>query len=234
MCGRYVIYETTKLADRFGAAPSMFKLTDSYNVAPGEFMPVVIRTEQQAKPVRTIELMKWGLVPQWAKDTNIGYKMINARAETAFDKPAWRGPVKYRRCLIPANGFYEWRKTGVAAAGAKTTKQPFFIHPTDQELFAFAGLYDTWHDAAGNELWTFSICTTEANKDMAPIHDRMPVILSPDEEAAWLDPARQDRESVGQLLHPYPDGRLAMHPVSTDVNTVRNDEERLIYPLNST
>jgi len=231
MCGRYVIYETTSLAKRFGTAASMFKLSDSYNVAPGEFMPVIIETQQQARQVRTIELMKWGLVPQWAKEPGIGYKMINTRAETAFDKPSWRGPIKHHRCLIPAHGFYEWQRTG--AAGAKATKQPYYIHPTDQELFAFAGLYDTWHDTAGNELWTFSICTTAANGDMSPIHDRMPVILSPDEEAAWLDPARQLRHDIEPLLHPYPEGHLTMHPVSTDVNVVRNDEERLIYPLNS-
>lgn len=226
MCGRYVIYETVNLTTRFGAAPSGFELHDSYNVAPGSMMPVVIHDAAERR-IRTVELMRWGLVPFWAKDPAIGYKMINTRAESAFDKPAWRGPIKYRRCLVPAHGFYEWRRTD------SRTKQPFYIRPKDQGLFAFAGVYDTWTDkVTGSELWTFSICTTAPNKEMAAIHDRMPVILSPDEEAAWLDPAAQSREAIGPLLHPYPDGHLTMHPVSTEVNVVRNDDQHLIYPLN--
>jgi putative SOS response-associated peptidase YedK len=222
MCGRYTLYESGKLAGRFRTADSAFKLEDSYNVAPGQYMPVIIQSELG----RTVELMKWGLVPSWAKDTKIGYKMINARADTIFDKPAWRGPIKYRRCLVPAHGFYEWQRLDAK------TKHPYFIHPTDQELFAFAGVYETWHDRmTGSELWTFSIVTTEANRDMEGIHDRMPVILSPDEEADWLDPANQTRETIEPMLHPYPDGHITMHQVSTVVNTPKNNDKRLIYPI---
>lgn len=228
MCGRYTLYETDKIQERFGTAGPMFKLHDSYNVAPGQLMPVVVRAgEDKRSPVRTIELMKWGLIPHWAKDPKIGYRMINARAESVFEKPAWRGPIKYRRCLIPAHGFYEWQRTD------SKTKQPYFIRPEDQELFAFAGMYDTWTDPAGGELWSFTICTTNPNKEMRAIHDRMPVILSPDEEDGWLDPSHELRGDIEPYLHPYPDGRLQMHPVSTEVNVVHNNDSRLIYPLDS-
>lgn len=222
MCGRYTLYESGKLAGRFRTADPAFKLEDSYNIAPGQYMPVIMQSELG----RTVELMKWGLVPSWAKDTKIGYKMINARAESIFDKPAWRGPIKHHRCLVPAHGFYEWHHLDVK------TKQPYFIHPTDQELFAFASVYDIWHDrTTGSELRTFSIVTTEANADMTDIHDRMPVILSPEQESAWLDPANQTHETIEPLLHPYPDGHIAMHPVSTDVNTPKNNDRNLIYPI---
>jgi putative SOS response-associated peptidase YedK len=169
--------------------------------------------------------MKWGMVSQWAKDSAIGYKMINARAESVFDKPAWRGPVKYHRCLVPAHGFYEWQ------AMPTVGKQPYYITPADQGLFAFAGLFDIWHDNQTNELWSFSICTTAANRDMAAIHDRMPVILAGNEEAQWLDPSRQNREAIEPLLHPYPEDNLKIVAVSSQVNTVKNNSQQLIYPL---
>ncbi len=132
---------------------------------------------------RTIESMQWGLVPKWAKEPNIGYKMINARSEGIFEKPSWRGPIKYQRCLVPANGFYEWRRE---ASGR--VKTPYFIHPKDQGLFAFAGIYEIWHDPQGNELWSYAIITTTPNAEMTSVHDRMPVILHPDDWELWLDP----------------------------------------------
>jgi putative SOS response-associated peptidase YedK len=221
MCGRYVIYETEKLVKRFQTNQLAFNVQDSYNVAPGQFMPVIVESELG----RTIEVMKWGLVPQWAKDIKLGYKMINARAESIFEKPSWRGPIKYHRCLVPAHGFYEWQAT------SGIHKQPYYITPTDQEVFAFAGLYDIWHDSHGNELWSFTICTTDANKEMSTIHERMPVILHGDEEAQWIDPKRQSRESIEPLLHAYPDDHLAIVPVSTDVNSVKHNDRHLIYPL---
>lgn len=223
MCGRYTLYKTAQLAERFQTPRPAFVLKDSYNVAPGQFMPVIIQSEHG----RTIEVMKWGLVPSWAKDMNIGYKMINARAESVFEKPAWRGPIKYRRCLVPATGFYEWQRLA-----EPRTKQPYFIHPKDRELFAFAGMYDVWHDHMGNELWSFTILTTGPNTEMASLHDRMPVILQHEDEAHWLDDTLP-QEAIQELLRPLPDNSLEMYPVSTDVNVVKNNENYLVYPINS-
>jgi putative SOS response-associated peptidase YedK len=230
MCGRYALYEAKKLAARFQAARPDFQIEDSYNVAPGHLMPVVIGSGGGRG--RRLKLMKWGLIPRWAKEAKIGYKLINARSEGAFDKPSWRGPLKHQRCLVPARGFYEWRRLD-----GKKAKQPYFIRPRDQELFAFAGIYDAWVDPEGREVWTFAIMTTEPNAEMASIHNRMPVILHPDDESLWLDPSlgtdREDREVLATLLRSYEDGKLEMHEVSSDVNVVRNNENKLIYPINS-
>lgn len=227
MCGRYGFYRVDEFGDRFGVKPSVaFKVNDNYNAAPGQILPVIIESEAG----RTLEPMKWGLVPGWAKDINIGYKMINARAESLFEKPTWRGPAKYKRCLVPARGFYEWDKI---TEDGKPKKQPYFIKPASQDLFAFAGLYDTWHDQAGNELWSYSIVTTAASKEMATIHDREPIILKPEDESLWLDATLQDRGAIEALLHMYPYGKLEMVAVSTDVNVVKNNDEHLIYPINS-
>jgi putative SOS response-associated peptidase YedK len=190
-------------------------------------MPVIIQKDDK----RVVESMKWGLIPHWAKDDKIGYKLINARSEGAFDKPTWRGPVKHHRCLVPAHGFYEWK----VIEGSKT-KQPYFIRPQDQELFAFAGVYDTWRDPGGNEIRSYSIMTTEPNAEMTGIHNRMPVILHPDDEGLWLDPSLEERDVLEALLQPYEDGKLEMYEVSRDVNVVRNGEQygdKLIYPINS-
>jgi putative SOS response-associated peptidase YedK len=225
MCGRYTLYKTSELEKRFKTRPPAFTLHDSYNVAPGQMLPVIIQSEHG----RTIEPMKWGLVPMWAKDINIGYKMINAREDGIFDKPAWRGPIRHHRCLVPATGFYEWKHLD-----GKKTKQPYFIKPKDQELFAFAGIFDVWHDkVTGSELWSYSIITTEPNKEMTAIHDRMPVILHPDDWDVWLSPSLDDRGAIEALLRPYGDGTLEMYEVSSDVNIVKNNDNKLIYPLNS-
>lgn len=224
MCGRYTLFKTSELEKRFNTRPPAFELHDSYSVAPGQILPVIMQSEHG----RTLEPMKWGLIPQWAKDPNIGYKMINARAEGIFDKPAWRGPIKYRRCLVPATGFYEWKRES-----GERTKQPYFIRPKDQELFAFAGIYETWHDATGNEIWSFSIITTEPNADMMVVHDRMPVILHPDDWDNWLEPSLQERGPIEELMRPYEDGELEIYEVSRDVNVVKNNEQKLIYPINS-
>lgn len=226
MCGRYGFYRADEFAERFGTKKSDFDVPDNFNAAPGQMLPVIRETEQG----RVLEGMKWGLVPVWAKDVNIGYKMINARSETIFEKPAWRGPVKRHRCLVPARGFYEWQKL---EKNGKPTKQPYFIKPKDQDLFAFAGLYSTWHDSNGNELWTFTIVTTSANKEMAPIHDREPVILQPEDESLWLDPSVSDRLALEAVLRQYPDGKLEMVAVSSDVNVVKNNDDHLILPINS-
>jgi putative SOS response-associated peptidase YedK len=222
MCGRYTLYGKHDLGKRFKAKNSVLVKRDNYNVAPGQYMPVVIKSEVGV----TLEPMKWGLVPMWAKDVNIGYKMINARAESVFEKPAWRGPIKYHRCLVPATGFYEWK-----LQGDSKSKQPYFIKPKDQELFAFAGVFDSNIDARGNELWSFSIVTTEPNKEMASLHNRMPVILQPEDESTWLEPSLQDRGAIEALLRPYHDGGLEIYRVSEDVNSTRNNDEHLVYAL---
>lgn len=225
MCGRYTLTKGKYLAKRFDLPKAPKDVKPNYNVAPGQTMPVITESETG----RQLELMKWGLVPVWAKDPNIGYKLINARSETMFDKPMWRNVIRKKRCLIPADGFYEWQKL---AGGKKVQKQPFYIHPKQLDLFAFAGVWETWKDAEGMERKTYSIITTEPNKEMAKIHNRMPVILHREDEADWLSPAHNDdQKAIDALLHPYEDGGLEMYEVSQDVNSPRNNDAHLIYAL---
>jgi len=170
-----------------------------------------------------LSLMRWGLIPKWAKDEKIGYKLINARSETVFEKPMWKGIVKQHRCLVPANGFYEWQKR-------EAGKQPFYIHFPDERIFSFAGLWETWlHE--GKEWQSYSILTTSPNQEMEPIHDRMPVILHPDDEAQWL--AADTEEDITVLLAPYESGVLETYGVGTEVNAVRVNDKTLIDPINS-
>jgi len=221
MCGRYALYHISNLEDLFQTRPATFALRDSYNVAPGQVQPIIAEHEQQ----RDIIAMKWGLVPAWAKDPRLGYKLINARSEGLFDKSAWREPAQHQRCLIPASGFYEWRP-----ATTTRPKRPFFIRPTDQAQFAFAGIYSRWRSGKDDELVTYAMATTKANRDMAAIHDRMPVILHPSDWSIWLNPTLADREILTQLLRPY-DGELTMYPVSSDVNSVQHNSDYLVQPL---
>ena len=226
MCGRYTLHtKAGKLAKRFNLANVSKDIPENYNVAPGQFMPVIT----QDGSGRKLELMKWGLVPFWAKDIQIGYKLINARDDTIFDKPMWRTAVSKRRALIPADGFYEWKKP----ESAKGRKQPFYIRPKQEDLFALAGVWETWQDVEGKTLKTYSIITTDANREMAGVHDRMPVILDQDDEAAWLEPSSTKREEIEPFLHPYHDGGLEMYKVSSDVNTARNNSAKLIYPVHA-
>jgi putative SOS response-associated peptidase YedK len=223
MCGRYTLYQTEDLKDRFNLVTKpLIRVSDNYNVAPGQYMPIITRGEKG----NTVSLMKWGLIPPWAKDINIGYKLINAKSETVFEKPMWRSPVLNNRCLVPARGFYEWK-----VLSDSKTKLPFYIHPKDLDLFAFAGLWSTWEDVEKRSIMSFSIMTTEPNKEMAEVHNRMPVILHPEDEASWLEPSRRDRGSLEPLLRPYEDDGLDMYKVSEDVNSPRNNDEHLIYAL---
>jgi putative SOS response-associated peptidase YedK len=225
MCGRYTLHQKSKdISKRFNVAAPQ-DIHDNFNVAPGQIMPIVTETEAG----RQLELMKWGLVPAWAKDPKIGYKLINARAETMFEKPMWRNAIRKRRCLVPADGFYEWKKL---TDDKKARKQPYYIHPKQTELFAFAGIWESWHDAEGMEWKTYSIITTEPNKEMADIHDRMPVILHKEDESSWLDPSHNnDQSAIESLLHPYEDNGLDFYEVSPDVNSPRNNDKHLIYAL---
>jgi putative SOS response-associated peptidase YedK len=170
--------------------------------------------------------MRWGLVPTWSKDPKAGPPIINARAETLATKPAFRSAFKRRRCLIPADGFYEWQKI----AGAKV-KQPFYIRLAKDRPFAFAGLWEKWHNDEGSLLESCTIVTTEPNDVMRPLHDRMPVILPDEEYARWLDPKNEDVDELQELLRPYPAEEIAACPITTFVNSPRNDGPECITRL---
>ncbi len=218
MCGRYELHtHPAALALAFGLKypPA---LSARYNIAPTQEVPVV-RVSQAGE--RELAQVRWGLVPRWAKDPSIGARMINARAETLADKPSFRTALKKHRVLLPADGFYEWKQT---AAG----KQPIHIGMKDSAPFAFAGLAERWLSPEGQVLDTCTIITTDANALLATMHDRMPVIVAPEHYARWLDVAVSD---VADLFAPYPADAMRLYPVSTRVNSVRNDDAALIDPV---
>jgi len=226
MCGRYVAAAPpSDIAKYFAAAaPTETVVEPSYNVAPtNEVYAVVERGDE-----RRLEHLRWGLVPFWAKDIAIGSKMINARAEGIATKNAYRHAFGKQRCIIPADGFYEWK----VVEGQKR-KQPMYIHRVDDEPIAFAGLWETWRgpDRDGEPLYTCTIITTTANETMAPVHNRMPVILPPERWAEWLDPNMNDTDALAKLLVPAPASLLTLYPVSTGVNHVRNKGPELIMPV---
>jgi putative SOS response-associated peptidase YedK len=223
MCGRFVSSSPPdEIAKYFGASLGETLLDPSYNVAPTNDVYVVLESGE----TRRMEAMRWGLVPFWAKTPAIGAKMINARAETIATKNAYRKALSKRRCIIPADGFYEWQKI----AGQKA-KQPMFIHRADGDRFAFAGLWETWRDPEKPDdppLHSCTIITGAANDAVAPVHDRMPVMLPPDAWDTWLDREVQDVAVASKLLVPAPASIIAMHPVSTEVNRVANKGASLI------
>lgn len=225
MCGRYTLQtKADKLKKHYNLATIPHDVRENFNVAPGQIMPVITETND-SKP--KLELMQWGLIPIWAKDPKIGYKLINARDDTIFDKPMWRNVILKKRCLIPADGFYEWQRP----KSTKDLKKPFFIHPKHLDLFSFAGVWESWKDEMGNEHKTYSIITTEPNKEMRVVHNRMPVILEPRDEASWLKPSNVTRSSIEPLLRPIKDNELEIYEVSRDVNSTRNNDKHLVYPL---
>ena len=169
-------------------------------------------------------MLHWGLIPSWSKDAAIGARMINARGETAADKPSFRTPFRSRRCLILADGFYEWKRVGVG-------KQPYHIRMRDGRPFAFAGLWDRWAPPGGDPVDSCTIVTTSPNDVLAPIHDRMPVILPPAQHALWLDPAVRERERLQEILQPFDSSSMVAYPVSARVNNPRNDDRDCIAPL---
>lgn len=187
-----------------------------FNVAPTQ--PVPVLRQHPKEPRRDLTLMRWGLIPSWAKDTSGAARMINARSETAHTLPAFREAMKLRRCLVPADGFYEWQRRG-------SSKQPFCFEVNDGELFAFAGVWERWKDASGNWVKTCSILTTTPNAVTAPVHDRMPVILDPDSYDLWLDPGMNDAAAASELLKPFDARLMRCYPVSARVNHVANDDE---------
>lgn len=216
MCGRFTIFaDPERLAERFQAGLPAEGLQPRYNAAPTQQLPVILNDGPAA-----IQLLQWGLIPFWAKDPSIGSRLINARAETLAEKPAFRTALKKRRCLVLADGFYEWQKT---AAG----KQPMRITLASGEPFAMAGLWETWDAPDGSPLCTFAIITGEPNELVASIHNRMPAILLPEHEAIWLDNAAEPAIWL-DILRPYPAERMAAYPVSRRVNFVGNDDAELV------
>lgn len=219
MCGRYTLTKSEKLAKRFNLAKVPKDVHNSFNVAPTQTMPVITDDGQNWK----VELMRWG-IPRFIGPGKVK-DVFNTRADKAFS--SWKKLTMTQRILVPASGFYEWKKL---ADG----KQPYYIHPKDEDLFSFAGLWNTWKDEAGRELKTYSILTTEPNKEMSGIHNRMPVILHQADEAAWIAPSHNnDRGAIEVLLRPYEDNGLELFEVSRDVNFAKINDEHLIYPLNS-
>lgn len=227
MCGRYTYYSSEEIIKEFDLKPKqdpqtklLLDVRENYNVAPGHIMPVVIRGKQEHYP----ELMKWGLIPSWSKDDKIGYKLINAREETLYQKSVWKRLVKSHRCIVPATGFYEWQKTNEG-------KIPYYITPKEGEFFSFAGLWDEWKDEEGNIIKSYTIITTSPNKEMSALHDRMPVILNKQLADIWLSPLELSEDQADELLKPAKNNSLKIVRVSTQVNSVKNNYEELIYEL---
>jgi putative SOS response-associated peptidase YedK len=223
MCGRYRLSRRKQIIEEyFNTAAWDDDWIPRYNIAPTQPVPVIRQNPKE--PVRTLSLMCWGLIPHWAKDSTGAAGMINARSETASSKPAFRDALKSRRCLIPADAFYEWKRDG-------KTKQPFCFEVNEGELFAFAGLWDRWKDANGNWIRTYSILTTTPNSVTSPVHDRMPVILDPDSYDLWLDPGMQNVAAASDLFKPYDARLMRCYPISTRINHVANDEAECSAPV---
>ncbi len=219
MCGRFALLSAPEEIRRqfgYGEQPNF---PPRYYIAPTQAVPVVFAEHG----VRHFRLMRWGLIPSWVKDPKQFALLLNARIESINDKPSFRGAMKYRRGLIPADGFYEWRKQG-------KTKQPFFIRARSGEPFAFAALYETYTDKDGGEIDTAAIVTTSANGTLAPIHERMPVIVPPENCEAWLDCNRVDAKQAAALVGRAPDDFLEAIPVSPRVNSVKNDDPENLAP----
>jgi putative SOS response-associated peptidase YedK len=235
MCGRFVSTSAPDaIASYFGAEADVETLGQNYNVAPTQDVYGVVTDPEGRSTVRAFH---WGLVPSWAKDRKIASKMINARSETLTSKPAYRKLFDQRRCLVPMDGFYEWKPgapDGPRSAKGTPLKQPMFIHRTDGRPLAVAGLWTRWRDpedSEGRSLYSTTVVTMPANHLMSEVHDRMPVIVPPDRWAAWLDPANHDTASLATLFEPRDVDQLTMHAVSTDVNNVRNNGPHLLEPV---
>ncbi|MFW6174741.1 MAG: SOS response-associated peptidase [Chloroflexota bacterium] len=222
MCGRFVLVDVDGLGIRFkvmtqaGPVPTRAR----YNIAPTQGIIAVTAEDGE----RRLEEMRWGLIPAWAKPEKIPRNTINARDDRLTSSGLWKRPLRRHRCLIPANGFFEWK-------GPKSARQPLYIHLRDDRLFAFAGLYDTWESPEGETVRSAAIVTTEPNQLMEPIHNRMPAILDEEAEALWLDPKTEDPERLMSLIRPHPSEEMEAYPVSSKVNSPRNDSPELLEPV---
>jgi len=240
MCGRYASSRRPEeLVEEFGVLQTRIEgpLEADYNVAPTKDVYAVVERAQPEEPAqRQLRVLRWGLVPSWAKDSSIGNRMINARMETVAEKPAYRRAFAKRRCLLPADGYFEWYPTQAVDARGKARKQPYFIRPRDHATLAMAGLYEIWRDPAKAEddatrfLWTCTVITTQATDDLGAIHDRMPLMVAREHWDRWLG-ATQDQDSLMEVLVPAAPGRLEAYPVSSLVSNVRNNGAELIEPL---
>ena len=221
MCGRYtVVRDGQELAEQLEPEWRSAPLPGPrFNIAPTQYAPVLL----QDGDAPVLDMYRWGLIPAWARDPSIGNRMINARAETVREKPAFRTAFDRRRCLVPSSGFYEWQKTG-------KTKIPHWIHPADGELLTFAGLWERWAPEDAEPVYTYTILTTAGNRFMQPLHERMPVIIPRDARREWLD-SRAEPDQLTDLLQPAPEDLLAAHPVSTLVNAPGNDLAECIEPF---
>ena len=252
MCGRYAASrEPAALVEEFGVdRPPEIDLPPRYNIAPTNRVYVVRDASAKADSpaaddadapdhLRLLDVARWGLVPSWAKDPSVGNRMINARAETVAEKPAYRRALAKRRCLVPADGFYEWQaREGEISKSGKPVKQPYFLHPADGTGLAMAGLYEWWRDkevedddAPGAWLLSTTILTTAARDNVGRIHDRMPVAVDPSLRDAWLDPDTPGPDVLARVLAPPPKGFWDIYPVSTAVNSVRNQGPELVRPV---
>jgi putative SOS response-associated peptidase YedK len=249
MCGRYAssrrpedLVAEFEISDSRISAP----LEPDFNVAPTKEVYAVVQRaprreegsdEPAGPPERQLRTQRWGLVPSWAKDPSIGNRMINARMETVAEKPAYRRAFASRRCLLPADGYFEWYATEQVGKGGKPVKQPFFIRPKDGGVLAMAGLYEIWRDPTRDDAdpdrfrWTCTVLTTQAEDAVGHIHDRMPLMVDPERWAAWLDPHPAPTDMLLGLLTPAAPGHLDAYPVSTLVNNVRNNGPELLDPL---
>ncbi|PWB73436.1 MAG: hypothetical protein C3F15_09720 [Holophagae bacterium] len=222
MCGRFTLTVSARVLGELFDVPEVLQLKPRYNIAPTQTVAIV---RQAADGPREMALVRWGLIPFWAKDQAIGARMINARGETVASKPAFRSSVKQRRCLIPADGFYEWQKSGVGT-------QPFLIRFADRRVFAFAGLWDRWRPTEdAQEIVSCTIITTTPNDLVRELHDRMPVILPPAVFEEWLRPEPLPEPRLEELLAPCADGEMEAFAVSRRVNSPANDDPSCVDPL---
>ncbi len=244
MCGRYASSRKPEdLIEEFEVVDSRVQqpLEADYNVAPTKEVYAVVQRppsrDSDEPPQRQLRTLRWGLVPSWAKDPGIGSRMINARMETVAEKPAFKRAFAVRRCLLPADGYFEWYPTSQTGKNGKPLKQPFFIRPADGGVLAMAGLYEIWRDPTRDEQdperfrWTCTVLTTQAEDDLGHIHDRMPLMVEAERRAAWLDPQVSSKDDLLSLLVPAAPGQLEAFPVATLVNNVRNNGPELLEPL---
>ncbi|MBI5840354.1 MAG: SOS response-associated peptidase [Chloroflexi bacterium] len=222
MCGRFTLtVDPAELQEAFQDYKFPTQFAPRFNIAPTQ--PILAIPNDG---LNKADFFVWGLIPSWAKDPTIGSRLINARGETLAEKPSFRGGFKYKRCLILADGFYEWK----AQPGTKT-KTPYFIHMKDRKPFAFAGLWDEWHSPEGSQIKSCTIITTDPNELMTTIHNRMPVILKPADYAQWLDASPQTPDKLQPLIKPFPTDKMSAYPVSTLVNKPSVDRAELVVPV---
>ena len=222
MCGRFALKAPPRTIQEHFYLPETIELPPRYNIAPSQAIAVVRCL--QGEKTRQLDLLRWGLIPHWAKDMKIGYKMINARSETLAQKPSFRAAFKKRRCLIVADGFYEWKHAG-------RIKEPFYVQLENGAVFGFAGLWESWKSPDGNIVESCTVITTSANELTRKIHDRMPVILLPADYETWLQDSTPEQR-LQQLLAPYPAEVMEMYRVSSEVNSPKNDTPACIRPHN--